>query len=97
MTNRSPEIVDGYEVLFALRTGVTILMPKMTSLDPQGDAPLVFHRQASDLVIEGAKGAAVLKNMKKDYLEEAVERGFIMLYETKNDEVVRCTNCRHKT
>jgi hypothetical protein len=96
MTNQNPVIIARYEVLFAVRTGITILMPRIPVLDGGIEQHASFRisgENPRDLVIDGAGGTAILKNFQKDYLDEAIERGFIMFYETKDDEVVRCTHC----
>jgi hypothetical protein len=96
MANHAPDIISTYEVLFAVRTGITILMPRVAALDGGIEQPASFRISPDnprDLVIESGGRTAVLKSLQKDYLDEAIERGFIMFYETKDDEVVRCTPC----
>lgn len=93
MPNQHPETVTKYEVLFALRTGVTILMPKTTALDNGDKVPAKFKispDNPQDVLIEAHK-PLVLKNMKKEHLEASISRGFIMFYETEDDEIVRNT------
>ena len=95
MANQAPDIISRYEVLFAVRTGITVLMPKVTALDGGIEHPPSFHISPDnprDLVITGAS-QAILKNFQKDHIDEAIDRGFIMFYETKDDEVIRCTPC----
>lgn len=98
MANQAPEVISRYEVLFAVRTGITILMPKIAALDGGIEQPASFRISPDnprDIVIESAGNRAVLKNLQKDYLDEAIERGFIMFYETRDDEVIRCTPCNY--
>lgn len=95
----SAEIVKEYDVLFAIRTGITILLPKIHALDCSTDVPVQFQispDNGSDLVITAADKSAILKDFKKELIAEAVKRGVIMFYEMKDEEVVRCTPCNHK-
>jgi hypothetical protein len=99
MANQAPEIIARYEVLFAVRTGVTILMPKISVLDGGIEQPASFRISPDnprDLVIDAGGHTAILKNLQKDYLDEAIERGFLMFYETRDDEVIRCTPCSYR-
>lgn len=99
MGTQPPEVISTYEVLFAVRTGVTILLPETPLLDVEAKAPVSFRISAEnpkDILIDADGNAAVLKDLNPDYLEEARERGVIMLYETRDDEVVRCTPCNYK-
>jgi hypothetical protein len=96
---QQPEIIDHYDVMFAVRTGVTIMIPKIAAFDDDVAAKAEFEPSATrpgDVLITAAGKSAVLRDLRKDYLEEAVERGVIMFYELKNDEVVRCTPCTMK-
>lgn len=97
MPNQPPEIVEKYEVLFGARTGVTVLLPVVKAFDGTQELSLAFRLSAEgdrDIVVEAPNRPVILKNLKKDFLDEAIERGFIMFYETRDDEVVRCTPCR---
>ena len=96
MANQTPEIIAKYEVLFAVRTGITILMPKIAAFDCGVETPVTFEvspQNPRDLLIDADGHAVVLKDLQKDYLDEALARGFIMFYEMKDDEVIRCTPC----
>lgn len=98
MARQDAEIIQEYDVMFALRTGVTILMPKCPALDCGVEEKVQFDISTDnpgDLVITAAGKSAIIKDLRKDYLDEAVERGIIMLYEMKDDEVVRCTPCNY--
>lgn len=93
---QKPEIITEYDVMFALRTGVTIMIPKIAAFDGGVSAVARFDVGADNDVLISADGkSAVLKNLRRDYLDEAVERGVIMFYEMKDDEVVRCTPCSY--
>lgn len=93
------EIISNYEVVFAVRTGVTILMPRLAVFDGGIEVPAQFRVSPDnprDVLITAAEKSAVLKDLRKDYLDEAIGRGIIMFYETKDDEVVRCTPCNYQ-
>lgn len=92
------EIISEYEVVFATRTGVTILMPRLGVFDGGIEVPARFRVSPDnprDVLITAAEKSAVLKGLRKDYLDAAIERGIIMFYELKDDEVVRCTPCNY--
>lgn len=96
MAGSSPEVISKYDVMFAARTGVTILINKIPTFDGGVDTPAQFKVSPDnprDVLITAANKSAVLKDLRKDYLDEAIERGVIMFYEMKDDEVVRCTPC----
>lgn len=93
------EIIQEYDVVFATRTGVTILMRKIAVFDGGVAAPARFSvspDNPQDVLISAADKSAVLKDLRKDYLHEAITRGVIMFYELKDDEVVRCTPCNYQ-
>lgn len=86
--------LENYDVMFAARTGVTILLPKSDFF--ADDSGKVFFAPSAendaDLVLFAGGGAqAVLSGLKKDYMDEILDRGFLMFYEVIEDEVVRCT------
>jgi hypothetical protein len=90
------EIISEYEVVFATRTGVTILMPRRAVFDGGIETAACFRLSPDDprdVLITAAEKSALLKGLRKDYLDEAIERGVIMFYELKDDEIVRCTPC----
>ncbi len=93
MTNHAPFTVTDYEVLFAARTGMTILLPKLSAFD---QTPVTFRThpdQPDTLLIEGGKSPVVLKNLKKPQIEAVLAKGFIMFYEMQGEDVVRNTLC----
>ncbi len=99
MSNQTPETIVKYEVLFAVRTGVTVLLPRVAAFDGGVETPVHFKlspENARDILITAGKRQVVLKGMKKDHLEVAVSRGFIMFYETEGNEVTRCTPCSYQ-
>ena len=96
MAVQAPEIISNYDVLFAARTGLTILIAKNAAFDCGVEVPVEFKispENPRDILITAAEKSAILKDLRKDYLDEAVKRGVIMFYELKDDEVVRCTPC----
>ncbi len=93
--------ITKYEVMFALHTGVTIMTPRLDIFDPYENSELDFHINtdgAQELVVSTPDNQSiVLKDFQRDYLAEAEERGFVMLYELNDeDEIVRCTPCQLK-
>ena len=98
MAAETPDVIKKYEVVFGIRTGVTILIPKNATFDCGVDVPVQFTLSPDnpkDVLITADKKSAVLKDLRKDYIDEAVKRGVMMFYETKDDEVVRCTPCNY--
>ena len=98
MASQNPEIIARYDVMFAARTGVTILIDKTATFDCGHEVPVQFRISPDnprDVLITANGKTALLKDLRKDYLDEAVERGVIMFYEMKDDEVVRCTPCNY--
>jgi hypothetical protein len=97
MSNQASEIIAKYEVLFAARTGLTVLMPKTRLFNCGVEVPVSFRVSAGsprDLVLEAENnGSLTIRNMQKEHIDEALSRGFIMVYELQDDEVVRCTPC----
>ena len=73
---------------------------KINRIDAEPD-PLVERlrvegdKSPCDVLITVAERSVVLKELRKDYLAEAIERGVIMFYEMEDDEVVRCTPCHY--
>lgn len=98
MSAGSAEIIKEYDVMFALRTGITILIPQTETLNCGIEVPVHFTISPDnprDLLISANGKSAVLKDLRKDYLDEAIERGIIMFYEMKDEEVIRCTPCSY--
>lgn len=90
------EAITKYEVLFAARTGVTIMLQKSNLFNDTDPGALAFEvgENPCDLVISTrANHQALIKDLRREIVDEALERGFIMFYELENDEVVRCTPC----
>lgn len=90
------EIVEKFEMLYGLRTGLTVLLAPTQTLDVPVSTRVRFHADAAagaDLVIEAEGRQAVLKNVPAQHIEQANRHGVIMFYEMKGDDVVRCTPC----
>lgn len=99
MAIQPSENITKYDVLFAVRTGVTVLMQKHPLFDGGVEVKAEFKISPDnprDVLITAAGKSILLKDLRKDYLDEAIERGVIMFYEMKEDEVVRCTPCNFK-
>lgn len=107
MSSKAPKTTSGtatdtitkYEVLFAVRTGVTILLPLVAAFDGAPEKPVSFKISPDgprDILINAGNEALTLKGLQKEHLDAAISRGFIMFYETRDDEVVRCTHCNYQ-
>ena len=99
MSNQTPEVIAKYEVLFGVRTGVTVLLPKVEAFDGETEASISFdisRENPQDMIIHTQHKPVMLKNLKKNYLDDAVTRGFIMFYETKDDAIIRSLPCRYQ-
>ncbi len=88
------QTITDYEIVFAVRSGVTILLPRNGLFDTGEDISFTVNPDhPGDLTLRANGSCVVLKDMDPDYLAEALERGSMMLYELENDEVVRCNTC----
>ena len=97
---KDTEIITEYEVLYSVRIGVTVLVQKMRTFDCGIDVPVHFKvspDNGRDVLISADGKAAILKDMKKEHLDAAVNRGMIMFYEMKEEEMVRCTPCSYRS
>jgi len=93
------ETITKYEALFALRTGLTIMLPCVATFGAGKEISLSFTVSPDnpcDIIIDAGSKAVLLKGLRKEHLEASVTRGFIMFYETKDEEVVRCTPCNYR-
>jgi hypothetical protein len=98
MPHMKPEEVSSYDVVYAIRTGVTVLMQKTATLDCDTATPVVFcvsPDNPQDILIRAAERCAVLKGMKREHVKAAIDRGSIMFYEMQGEDVVRCTPGRY--
>jgi len=93
------ETITKYEALFALRTGLTIMLPCVSAFGTAKEIAISFTVSPDnpcDIIIDAGNKAVLLKGLRKEHLDASVARGFIMFYETKNEEVVRCTPCNYR-
>lgn len=93
------EKVTQYEVLFSTRTGVTVLLPRTHTLDIDAKTPALFHVSPDnprDVTVTAGNNQLTLKDLRREHIDEAINRGFIMFYETEDDEVTRCTPCNYQ-
>lgn len=88
-----PVDITGFEVVFGIRTGVTVLLPKNPVFNVKDQNTVSFSAagSASDVLITTPQGSVVLKGFRKDHFEESASRGYLMFYEMEDEEVVRCT------
>lgn len=88
-----PVDITDYEIVFGIRTGVTVLLPKNPVFDVKNQSEISFKSAGhdADVLIVTPRGQITLKGFKKDHLEESINRGYIMFYEMEDEEVVRCT------
>jgi hypothetical protein len=92
------DIITQYEALFAVRTGLTIMLPRLAAFDGAEKTPPAFTvspESPQDIVITGGGRKVLLKGLRKEHLEASVNRGFIMFYEMEDDDVVRSTLCHY--
>ena len=93
------ETISKFETLFALRTGLTVLLPRHAVFDGEASAPPTFTRSAGstkDIVITSSAGKqAKLTGLAPAQLEDSIKRGFIMFYEMEDEDMVRCTPCHY--
>ncbi len=90
MTNTE---ITSYEVMFSIRTGVTVMLEKQNAFDA-GEDKLAFHATGNDIIVKSPDGDITLCGMKENHVSEACNRGFILFYECEDDEVTRCTHCQ---
>ena len=93
------ETITKYEALFAVRTGLTIMLPRAALFDSSAKTPASFSvspDNPSDIIITVGDKKGLLKGLQKGHLDASVSRGFIMFYETEDDEVTRCTPCNYQ-
>jgi hypothetical protein len=96
---KSSNIITEYEVLFAVRTGVTIIVPKVAAFNGATDTSVHFSvspDNARDIIIQAGGTIVTLKNLKKNHLDAAIEQGFILFYEMEDEDIVRCTRCAYQ-
>ena len=93
------ETITKYEALFAVRTGLTLMLPCVAAFNDSAKTPISFTvstENPRDILIQAGSKTVLLKGLQKQHLDASVARGFIMFYETKDDEVIRCTHCNYQ-
>ena len=87
------EVIEKFEMLYGIRTGLTVLMAPIDTLDVPVSVRVQFREDKGDLVLLAGDREAVLKKVPAHHIEQAMRHGVIMFYEMKGDDVVRCTPC----
>lgn len=87
------EVIDKFEMLYGIRTGLTVLLAPVKTLDVPVSVRVRFRPDAADLLIEADGRQAVLKNVPAHHIDQANKHGVIMFYEMDGDDVIRCTPC----
>ena len=97
MTNQEPKIITEYDTLFALRTGLTIMLQTVEEFAGSADSSTfeLVGNDTTDILIKTKNSPLLLKGLKKEILNSAVSQGFIMFYEMDGDEFVRNTTCSY--
>lgn len=91
------ETITKYDVLFALRTGVTVLVQRVAAFNGAKEPTFApAPDDSGDVVITAGDKTVILKKFRKEHLDAAVSRGFILFYEMEDEDVVRCTHCSYK-
>lgn len=89
--------VTDYDIVFALHTGVTIMMQRQSAFDGSSDSEVPFTLSPPEdgeiHITPPAHGDLVIKNVAKNMMAEILQRGFFMVYELDGDEIARCTPC----
>ncbi len=87
------EIVEKYEMLYGIRTGLTVLMAPVKALDVPVSVRVEFTVEGGDVLVTAAGQGIVLKKVPPAHIEQATRHGAMMFYEMDGDDVVRCTPC----
>lgn len=90
------EIVEKFDMLYGIRTGLTVLLAPTRTLDVPVSVRVrfsVIEGKKPDLLITAEGKEAVLKAVPPQNVEQAIRHGVIMFYEMDGDDVVRCTPC----
>lgn len=93
-------IIRDYDALFAVRTGLTLLIPKNDTFAGGVDIPVHFRVSSAnprDVLFIAQDRAAIIKDVRQEYLDAAIKRGTIMIYEMQGEDMVRCTPCIYHT
>ena len=87
------EVIEKFEMLYGIRTGLTVLISPIDTLDVPVSVRVQFREDKGDLIVTADGREALLKKVPAQHIEQANRHGVIMFYEMKNDDVVRCTPC----
>ncbi len=87
------EVVEKFEMLYGIRTGLTVLLAPIDTLDVPVSVRVEFHEDKGDLIVSANGREALLKKVPAQHIEQANRHGVMMFYEMKGDDVVRCTPC----
>lgn len=90
------EIIEKFEMLYGIRTGLTVLLAPIDTLAVPVEVRVRFSvvdGKKPDLLIVADGREALLKNVPQHHIDQANKHGVIMFYEMKDDDVVRCTPC----
>ncbi len=91
------EIIDSFEMLYGVRTGLTVLLAPVRTLEVPVDVRVQFtvdgQGKKQDMIVSANGREAVLKDVPAYHVEQAMRHGVIMFYEMEGDDVVRCTPC----
>lgn len=93
------ETITKFEALFAGRTGLTVMLPRLAAFNGSDKTPPSFAPSPNDprdIIISVGNKKILLKGLRKEHVEASVSKGFIMFYETEDDEVVRSTLCNYQ-
>lgn len=88
--------ITEYDIVFALHTGVTIMMQQQSAFDNTDDVELPFtvDEDAAAVHIDTPAGQKLsIQDIKPALVAEIKARGFFMIYELDGDDMVRCTPC----
>ena len=94
----SKNVITSFDIVFALHTGVTIMMPKQAAFDKNDEAELIFtlsDPESGCVTLRTADNNSVeIQGIKVEMMREIHSRGFFMIYEMDNDDIVRCAPCQ---
>lgn len=94
----SDNVITDFDIVFALHTGVTIMMPQQKAFDKNDEAELAFTLSDPDqgqIHITTIEGKTVeVQGVKPEMMREIAGRAFFMIYEMDNDDIVRCAPCQ---
>jgi hypothetical protein len=75
------------------------MLPKIAAFNDSAKTPPGFTPSPDnprDIIITAGGKKLLLKGLRQEHVEASVKNGFIMFYETEDDEVVRSTVCNYQ-